>query len=540
MKMFNRKPCMKCGGKVKYKKGGTSHLAILAGGGTPPNCDIGYMIDPNDPTKCIPITQIKSTPDLSLFKKSDPFTVSGDKDNPFGINKSGLFSTDSGNCPDGYKFDSLKNKCVPDPNTSFQLPTYKIENGNLVSTGTSTLPTSLKFNDCPEGQTKNIITGECETKNEEQKCEPGYIFDPKQNKCVKDISILPNTYLEGINSAVNWAAKMFAPEGQRRAQEDYLRQQIGLLGQRQPIPDWATNEQKQPIGYNLYTKYGGSINNKNNNMIKIKKENKGKFTAQAKRAGMGVQEFANYVLGNPDKFSAATMKRANFAKNAAGWKKEFGGMTEGNPYYSSLMETNPLFMQEGGAMPMQGQEGGGEDQMQQIIQMIIEALQEGMAPEEIIQALVQMGIPEEQAVQLLQAVIEQIQGQGGGMGQGQPMQGGQQQAAPMMAYGGKSMPNNAGFRALPTDVQRMIMNNMQEGGMMRNNQKEQISTIIQAYASATNQDPNDVMKQLLSMKSDDEKTAFLIEMQSTLAQLNKSGQTQQQGMMRMGGLKYYR
>lgn len=40
----------------------------------------------------------------------------------------------------------------------------------------------------------------------------------------------------------------------------------------------------------------------------------------AKQHGMSVQGFANRVLRNPSKYSAAMRKKANFAHNAAGWK----------------------------------------------------------------------------------------------------------------------------------------------------------------------------------------------------------------------------
>jgi hypothetical protein len=63
--------------------------------------------------------------------------------------------------------------------------------------------------------------------------------------------------------------------------------------------------------------------------IYINPANKGKFTASANRAGMGVQEFARHVLANKEDYSSTQVKRANFAKNAAGWKKQMGGMTEG-------------------------------------------------------------------------------------------------------------------------------------------------------------------------------------------------------------------
>ena len=56
--------------------------------------------------------------------------------------------------------------------------------------------------------------------------------------------------------------------------------------------------------------------------IKIKPENKGKFTAKAKRNGYGVQEYARHVLANKEKYSPATIKQANFARNFCGRKKK--------------------------------------------------------------------------------------------------------------------------------------------------------------------------------------------------------------------------
>lgn len=54
--------------------------------------------------------------------------------------------------------------------------------------------------------------------------------------------------------------------------------------------------------------------------IRIKKSKRGTFTKAAKQHGMSVQGFANRVLRNPSKYSAAMRKKANFAHNAAGWK----------------------------------------------------------------------------------------------------------------------------------------------------------------------------------------------------------------------------
>ena len=53
--------------------------------------------------------------------------------------------------------------------------------------------------------------------------------------------------------------------------------------------------------------------------IHIKPENRGKFTASAKRAGMGVQEYARKVLNDPNA-TPLQRRRANFARNAKKFK----------------------------------------------------------------------------------------------------------------------------------------------------------------------------------------------------------------------------
>lgn len=55
--------------------------------------------------------------------------------------------------------------------------------------------------------------------------------------------------------------------------------------------------------------------------IHIKKSHKGLFTAKAVKAGMGVQEFADHVLANRQNYDEATVKQANFAKQASKWGK---------------------------------------------------------------------------------------------------------------------------------------------------------------------------------------------------------------------------
>ncbi len=106
---------------------------------------------------------------------------------------------------------------------------------------------------------------------------------------------------------------------------------------------------------------GGMIKYKNGG-IHIKPENRGKFTEASKKAGMGVQEYANHILSNKENFSSTLVKRANFANNAIGWKHEYGGVIKytigGNveptpfnpnymaypgPYNPSVFEEGPQF-----------------------------------------------------------------------------------------------------------------------------------------------------------------------------------------------------
>ena len=59
--------------------------------------------------------------------------------------------------------------------------------------------------------------------------------------------------------------------------------------------------------------------------IEIDPKNKGKFTRWAKARGMSVKEAYNKVMSNTKAYPPSVVKMANFAKNAAGWKKEEGG-----------------------------------------------------------------------------------------------------------------------------------------------------------------------------------------------------------------------
>lgn len=62
--------------------------------------------------------------------------------------------------------------------------------------------------------------------------------------------------------------------------------------------------------------------------------------------------------------------------------------------------------QEGGEIPVEGQQAPQE----QMIQQVAQALSQGVNPQEILQQLVQMGVPQEEATQLIEGIMQQMQG----------------------------------------------------------------------------------------------------------------------------------
>jgi hypothetical protein len=81
--------------------------------------------------------------------------------------------------------------------------------------------------------------------------------------------------------------------------------------------------------------------------IHIKDSKKGTFTTAATKHGKSVQEFARQVLANKGNYSSAMVKKANFARNAAGWKHAHGG-----PVVSNVNQDFDLYAQNRGGMMM--------------------------------------------------------------------------------------------------------------------------------------------------------------------------------------------
>jgi len=64
----------------------------------------------------------------------------------------------------------------------------------------------------------------------------------------------------------------------------------------------------------------GKLPEYSNGKISIKPSKRGSFTAAAKAHGASVAEFERRVLKNPEKYSKAMRKKAQFSHNARSWK----------------------------------------------------------------------------------------------------------------------------------------------------------------------------------------------------------------------------
>ena len=108
--------------------------------------------------------------------------------------------------------------------------------------------------------------------------------------------------------------------------------------------------------------------------------------------GMGQQRVANRANQRMAEDTRDAMTRTNRANTL---REE--GWNEG---------TGRFYGQDGGEM---SQEQGSQEE--QMVMQVAEALQQGMPPEEVLQQLMQMGLDEAQATQLIQMVMQQLQGQ---------------------------------------------------------------------------------------------------------------------------------
>lgn len=127
--------------------------------------------------------------------------------------------------------------------------------------------------------------------------------------------------------------KLFRKIKRRRKAQAEADQQIAVkqLRKKLKLPKFGDGKEKVNLDNAHFDKEGNLVDNTTGIkyiptsddvvITPIKKSKRGTFTKVAKQHGMSVQGFANKVLRNPSKYSAAMRKKANFAHNASKWNK---------------------------------------------------------------------------------------------------------------------------------------------------------------------------------------------------------------------------
>lgn len=179
---------------------------------------------------------------------------------------------------------------------------------------------------------------------------PDYV----QNKIMSNMAYGGNMDMYGGQADMDAMYQMMKSGGnmyQQGGQQDEIMQAIQmyaqmtqmdpeqLMAQLQSLPPIQQQEAIQKIMQAIQQAQAGQMKKGG---IYINPANKGKFTESAKRAGMGVQEFARKVLANKEDYSATQVKRANFAHVFGGRNYQNGGYVMGEEYELSDEEIQDL------------------------------------------------------------------------------------------------------------------------------------------------------------------------------------------------------
>lgn len=361
------------------------------------------------------------------YRKDSP-----DKNNPYNIIPSGNITMKGVDFP-VLGIDNLGNVALMFPGKDYIFPgQYVLEIPYMQSGGTSGMDGMIKARLAIDSHFGNP-TARRITNYDTRSYE--FSDGKKGNVYVSSYDNLVTPQIQDVNGKLMFINNPWSDENADRSYEQSMK-----FERPEDAKYFGENYKKYAPMMNLYKKQGG---------IHIDPENRGKFTKQAEQRGMTVQEFANYVLNNKDKFDMKTIKRANFARNAAKWNKQTGG----------------------------------EQQLQELINQIQEAIQQGKNPEDIVSQLVEMGMDQEQAIQLVQHVQSQSQAQ-----------------TPMYQQGGTQTASSA--------------------------QQQIVTQIQQAFQQGA--DPNEIVQQLVQNGLSQEKAVQLVQYAASGGQqAQMSGQDEQ-------------
>jgi hypothetical protein len=295
-------------------------------------------------------------------------------------------------------------------------------------------------------------------------------------------------------------------------------------------------EQKKMAEEQYIAAYGGKINPKKYPGLNMTKKAKGGYVHNQMTQPMlatggpvygdpaspytyargGQINYTNdmYAGGGPMPSNLPQGFRGPSAQNRGGmYAYPDGGMM--SPEQQMMQEQ----MMQQQAPQEQMQQQGGQDQMMQMVQQAAQMLEQGAQPEQVMQQLVQAGIPQDMAMQAVQMAMQEMQSQM----QEQPMQG---------------------------EEQMMPSQGMANGGMMQ--QQSGAATKI-AEALQQGAQPQEILQQLIDSGMPQEQAMAM--MQAVMGQLKNQMQQQQpqqqmmapqqeqmapqQPMMARGGMTQY-
>ena len=303
---------------------------------------------------------------------------------------------------------------------------------------------------------------------------------------------------------------------------------------------------------------------------------KSEVNALSKQYKMSPQEFLNIIsYGEPGEGMSSKYElsikgsdkylpknwRETYKQNKTSTTGFRGALNKGLGYIG----VDPIFNMGG------YYQDGGE---QQVAQQAAQALQQGAQPEQVMQMLLESGMTQDQAIQLVQAIMQQVQQQGG-MEEGTPQmrRGGEMIKRADGSYSRRGLwdnirdnrgsgkeptkemleqerkikanqkemggymyeeggINNPGFKALPDYVQDKIMANMyQEGGM--ETEADPTEAIMQQVSQMLQQgaDPQEILQMLVEAGVPEEQAMQMVE--AVMQQMEEPEGTPQ---MRDGGI----
>jgi hypothetical protein len=287
-----------------------------------------------------------------------------------------------------------------------------------------------------------------------------------------------------------------------------------------------------------YYQYGGDYDTynekdfKDNDIVRHSGGNTGltksELNSLAKQYKMSPQEFLNIIsYGEPGEGMSSKYElsvkgsdkylpinwRETYKQNKPSTTGFRGALNKGLDYIG----VDPIFNMGG------YYQDGGE---QQIAQQVAQAMQQGMQPQEAMSMLMESGMSEDQAIQLVQAIIQQIQQQGG-MEEGTPQmrRGGEMIKRADGSYSKRGLwdniRDNAGSGKKPTkemlEQEAKIKREYQEGGMEPNMEQQAqgdpTEAIMQQIAQMLEQgaDPQQVMQMLVEAGVPEEQAIQMIE-----------------------------